>query len=166
MKDPALTRSSWLCFTALCMIIFLLLFVFKHHHFLLEWKMKISVWRSSLNFKESTSSGSLSISESKDHWFQFFGKKKPHWFLFFQKPQRIDGFHEGIGKRRKVLWSVLWHFNLSSKEFMVFMKDSAKNERFSGRFFDFLICWAAPLFTKIHSFDNFDHLWGSTYPVW
>jgi len=57
------------------MIIFLLLFVFIDHHFLLEWKMKISVRGSSLNFKETTSSGSLSISESKDHWFQFFGKK-------------------------------------------------------------------------------------------
>jgi hypothetical protein len=59
--------------------------------------MKISVWGSSLNFKETTSSGSLSISESKDHWFQFFGTK-PHWFLFFQKPQRIDCFHERISK--------------------------------------------------------------------
>jgi hypothetical protein len=57
------------------MIIFLLLFVFKDHHFLLEWKMKISVWGSSLNCKENTSSGPLSISESKDHWFQLFWKK-------------------------------------------------------------------------------------------
>jgi len=59
------------------MIIFLLLFVFKDHHFLLEWKVKILVRGSSLDFKKPPVLVLLSISESKDHWFQFFGKKTP-----------------------------------------------------------------------------------------
>jgi hypothetical protein len=105
MKDPALSFLN--LFYSFVYAYFFAPLCFQRYHFLLGWKVKISVWGSSLNFKETTSYGPLSISESKDHWFQFFGKKagekkNPHWFPFFQKPQRMDGFPERIGKRRKV----------------------------------------------------------------
>jgi hypothetical protein len=94
------------------MIIFLLLFVFKDHHFLLGWKVKISVWGSSLNFKETTSYGPLSISESKDHWFQFFGKKagekkNPTGSRSFRNLKEWTVFLKKLAKDERFVWSVL-----------------------------------------------------------
>jgi hypothetical protein len=54
--------------------------------------MKVWVGGSSLNFKETTSSGSLSISESKDHWFPFFGKKNPTGSCSFRNLKELTVF--------------------------------------------------------------------------